>query len=440
MMLPRKFEERMKILLEDEYNSFIETFDREEEKAIRINTNKISVEDFLNINNFSLEKIPYAFDSFYIKDKNLGCHLYHHAGLFYVQDPAAMIPFNAVSLEDDFVVLDLCAAPGGKSGQIASFLKNGILVANEINSTRVKSLYSNVERLGLTNTVVLNNDSYTLSKKFPNTFDAIFIDAPCSGEGMFRKNDKAIETWSIKKIEECACIQKELLKNADKMLKNGGYIIYSTCTYSLEENESQITEFLNNYDYEILEVSDRIKPFVKKGFVNKNIDKELVKAARFYPHISRGEGQFVCVLKKKGTLNKTKLVFGTNDIINKYIKNDINIKLNVEMYDNKFYTKLPIDLSGLRIISSGVKLGELRKNRFIYHHYFATAYGKYFNTRLNLTLDDNRIEKYLEGYEIEDENVKDGYGVLLVDGYPLGLFKASSHRLKNHYPQGLRKR
>ena len=439
-MLSKMFSDRMKILLGDEYDLFMETFNNEEEKAIRINTNKISVEKFLKISKFSLEPIPYTNDSFYIKDKNLGIHPYHHAGLFYVQDPAAMMPFNAVELKDDFIVLDLCAAPGGKTGQIASFLKNGILVANEINNVRVKSLYSNVERLGLTNTVVLNNDSYSLSKKFSKMFDAIFIDAPCSGEGMFRKNDKAIETWSEKKIEECSVIQKELLKNADKMLKDGGYLIYSTCTYSLEENELQITEFLKNYNYEVLEIVKKLKPFVKEGYVNKDINPELKKAARFYPHITRGEGQFVCVLKKKGTLNKTKLIFKTNHLIDKYIKDDIDINLDVESYEDKFYTKLPINISGLRIVSSGVKLGELRKNRFIYHHYFATAYGKYFKNNLNLKLDDDRVQKYLKGYEIEDDSVKDGYGVILVDGYPLGLFKASSGKLKNHYPQGLRNR
>ena len=439
-MLPEKFKERMKILLKDEYSNFLESFNKPKEKSIRVNTNKISVKDFEKISPFSLEQIPYASDGFYIKDFSIGNHPYHHAGLFYVQDPAAMMPFHALDLEDDYIVLDLCASPGGKSGQIASFLKKGILVSNEINQGRARTLFGNIERLGFTNTVVVNNDAYTLSKKFPHTFDAIFIDAPCSGEGMFRKNDEAIKTWSKKKIEECVKTQKELLKHADKMLKAGGHIIYSTCTYSLEENELQITDFLKDHNYEVLEISSKLKPYIKEGYVNENINPELKKAARFYPHITRGEGQFVCVLKKEGSLKKTELKFDTNHILDQYIKEDVDVELNAEIYDSKCYSKLPIDLKGLRIISGGVKLGEIKKKRFIYHHNFATAYGKCFKRKINLPVTDERIEKYLEGYEIEAENTENGYGVLCVDGYPLGLIKATNSKLKNHYPSGLRKR
>ncbi len=437
-MLKVEFQTRMKTLLKDEYDSFINSFNEKPVKSIRVNTTKISVSDFLKISNFDMEKIPYTKDSFYVQDEKLGNHPFHHAGLFYIQDPAAMMPFNAVKLNQDFIILDLCAAPGGKSGQIGSFLKNGILVANEINSTRAKTLFSNIERMGLKNTIILNNDSYVLSRKFKKTFDAIFIDAPCSGEGMFRKDPNALKTWSLEKIKECQKIQKELLKNSDLMLKDGGLLIYSTCTYSLEENEYQITEFLKDYDYEVLEINDSLKPYVKEGFVDENVNPELVKAARFYPHITKGEGQFVCVLKKRGSLVKTKLNFDGKDLIDKYIKNDVDVKLNTEIYDNKFYTKLPLDISGLKIISSGVKLGEIKNDRFIYHHNFVTAYGEFFKNKLNLKLDDERLIKYLKGHEITDSTVSNGYGVILVEGYPLGLFKASNGTLKNHYPSGLR--
>lgn len=439
-MLPEAFQKRMKNLLKDEYNDFLESFSHPEEKSIRVNTTKISVDKFLELNPFSMEKISYTLDGFYVKEAGIGNHPYHHAGLFYVQDPAAMMPFNAIDLENDFFVLDLCAAPGGKTGQIGSFLKNGILISNEINTGRAMKLFSNVERLGLTNTIVLNNDSYTLSKKFQGMFDAIFIDAPCSGEGMFRKNEEAIKTWSEKKIKECVQIQKELLKNANIMLKEGGFLIYSTCTYSLEENEIQISEFLKENDYEILELNRRIRKYVKEGYVNDTINPNLKKAGRFYPHITRGEGQFVCVLKKKGDLKKTKFNFENNHVLNKYIENDVEINLNTEIYDSKCYTKLPVDLKGLKIISGGVKLGEIKNNRFIYHHNFATAYGTHFKNKVNLTLGDDNIEKYLQGYEIEISNVPNGYGVLLVDGYSLGLFKATNGKLKNHYPIGLRKK
>ena len=437
-MLPVEFEKRMKILLNDEYSNFINSFKEKPVKSIRINTTKIKVDDFIKISPFILTKIPYTTDSFYVDDEKIGNHPYHHAGLFYVQDPAAMMPFNAVKLDSDYIILDLCAAPGGKTGQIGSFLKNGILIANDINPTRCKTLFSNVERMGLTNTIILNNDSFTLSKKYKKTFDVIFIDAPCSGEGMFRKDENAVKTWSLEKIKECAKIQKELLKNSNQMLKDGGIIVYSTCTYSLEENEYQITDFLNNFDYEVLEVNDSLKPYVKSGYVDEFINPKLVKAARFYPNITKGEGQFVCILKKKGNLIKNKIEFKTNDLIDKYIKNDVDIKLNTEVFDDRFYHKVPFDINNLKIISSGVKLGELKNNRFIYHHNFVTAFGSYFKNKLNLKLNDERLIKYLKGYEIKDDTVQNGFGVILVDNYPLGLFKATNGTLKNHYPKGLR--
>lgn len=436
-MLPGEFKDRMKVLLGNDYENFINSFSKSEVKSIRVNTEKIEVEDFIKIAPFEIEKIPYTLDGFYVNEVGLGNHPYHHAGLFYIQDPAAMMPANLIDLDEDMIVLDLCAAPGGKSGQIGAKLKNGILVSNEINSNRAKILFSNIERMGLKNTIVLNNDSYSLAKKYPNTFDVIFIDAPCSGEGMFRKDPSAIKEWSLKKIEECAKIQKELLKNANIMLKDGGIIVYSTCTYSLEEDELQISDFLKDYDYEVLEI-DKMKKYTSSGYVNDEINSELKKAIRFYPHLYKGEGQFACVLKKKGKLIKTKLEFKTNDLIDKYIKNDVDIKLDSEIYNNYAYTKLPFDIKGMKIISSGVKLGEIKKDRFIYHHNFVTAYGMHFKNKLNLSLEDSRLIKYLHGYEIEDEKVQNGYGVILVNNYPLGLFKASNGILKNHYPSGLR--
>ena len=436
-MIQESFKDRMKILLKSDYEAFIETFKESKVKSIRVNTNKISVEDFIKISPFKLEKIPYTKDGFYVEDDSLGNHPYYHAGLYYVQDPAAMMPANLIKLDSDMTILDLCAAPGGKSIQIASALKDGILISNEINPNRAKILFSNIERMGLTNTIILNNDSYELARKYPHTFDVIFIDAPCSGEGMFRKDPNAIKEWSLKKIEECAKIQKELLKNADIMLKDGGYIVYSTCTYSLEEDEYQITEFLRDRDYQIVEVNSEVRKYTSYGYVDETINPELKKAVRFYPHIAKGEGQFACVLKKSGDLVKTKLEFKTNDVLDKYIS-EVDIKLNSEIYDNKFYTKLPFDIKGMKIISSGVKLGEILNNRFVYHHNFVTAYGKCFKNKLDLNLDDQRLNKYLHGYEIEDSSVMDGYGVILVNGYPLGLFKASNGILKNHYPKGLR--
>ena len=437
-MLPDEFKERMKLLLQDQYAKFLETYKDKSVKSIRINTNKITVADFLKINPFKLEAIPYTQDGFYIEEDSLGNHPYHHAGLFYVQDPAAMMPVNCLEIEPDWLVLDLCAAPGGKSIQIASKLTEGILISNEINYNRAKILFSNIERMGLKNTVILNHDPFSLSNKFKAKFDAIFVDAPCSGEGMFRKDPNAIKEWSLNKINECALKQKEILKNADLMLKEGGFLVYSTCTYSLEENELMVTDFLNKYPYEVVELPNIIKKYTLPGYVDGDINPELSKSVRFYPHIAPGEGQFCCVLRKKGSLTKTIFETKTNNLIEKYISDDVEVTLNTGQYQNKFYNKIYPDLENLKVVSGGVQLGELINNRFIYHHNFVTAYGINFKNKLNLTLNDERLYKYLRGEEITDETVKNGYGVILVENYPLGLFKASNNTLKNHYPKGLR--
>lgn len=436
-MLPNEFIKRMRILLKDEYDDYIRTFSSDNVKSIRVNTTKISVSDFLKLSPFSLVKIPYTKDGFYVKE-SLGNHPYHHAGLFYIQDPAAMMPVNSIELEPDWFVLDLCAAPGGKTTQIGSKLTKGILISNEVNYNRAKILFSNVERMGLTNTIILNNDSYTLSKKFPESFDAIFVDAPCSGEGMFRKDPGAIKDWSLKKINECTLKQKEILKHASVMLKEGGFLVYSTCTYSLEENELLISNFIKENDYEVIELPAIVKKYTMPGYVYENIDTSLKKSARFYPHIAPGEGQFCVVLKKKGTLTKNNFEFKTNSLIDKYISDDTSISVNASEYQNKFYQSLPVDLQGLKIVSGGVQLGEVINNRFVYHHNFVTAYGKFFKNKINLTLNDERIAKYLHGEEIKSDEVLNGYGVVMVDNYPLGLFKATNGVLKNHYPKGLR--
>ncbi len=437
--MEKAFLERMKLLLKDDYQKYLDTFDENKSVAIRVNTHKISVEDFVKICSFKISKIPYTKDGFYVQENvSLGNHPYHHAGLFYVQDPGAMYTFNTIKVNPDWLVLDLCASPGGKTTQIANALTNGYLISNEIDYKRSKVLFSNVERLGLDNTIILNENSDNLSKKYPNTFDCIFIDAPCSGEGMFRKNAFAITDWSINKVMECASIQKKLLADADRMLKDGGYIVYSTCTYSLEENELLITNFLNNYDYEVIEIDQNIAKYTKDGYVNDEINAGLVKARRFYPHISNGEGQFCVVLKKKGILDTNHHFLNVKNMELDYIKDDIDLTLNIEKYNDKFYNKIPIDTNNLNVISGGVQIGELINNHFNYHHYFIKAYGNYFKNKLNLDLNDPRVSMYLHGEEIIDETVNNGYGVILVNNYPLGLFKCSNHHLKNHYPKGLR--
>ena len=217
--LPQEFLERMKCLLGEQYEDFIKSYDLAPVKAFRVNTDRISLSDFEKINIFGKEKIPYVKNGFYLDYDKVGNHPYHHAGLIYVQEPAAMAPSECIDIEPDWKILDMCAAPGGKSTQLKNKLgEKGILVSNEIIPSRCKILTGNIERLGLHNTITTCMDTAKLSNTFPKTFDLIMVDAPCSGEGMFRKDDIAIEEWSVDIVEMCAKRQAEILENAVKLL------------------------------------------------------------------------------------------------------------------------------------------------------------------------------------------------------------------------------
>ncbi|MBR2956919.1 MAG: RsmB/NOP family class I SAM-dependent RNA methyltransferase, partial [Clostridia bacterium] len=243
--LPSAFTERMKKILGEEYETFEKAMHEPCVKAYRVNTDKISLEDFEKINIFGRKKIPYVETGYYLEYDKVGNHPYHHAGMIYVQDPGAMATAECVEIQPDWHILDMCAAPGGKSTQLKNKLgENGVLVSNEIIASRCKILTGNVERLGLKNTVTTCMDTKKLAKTFPKTFDLVMVDAPCSGEGMFRKDDIAIDEWSEDNVKMCAQRQSGILENAAVCVKNGGYIVYATCTYSLEENEMTVDEFL----------------------------------------------------------------------------------------------------------------------------------------------------------------------------------------------------
>ena len=321
--LPLRFTERMKALLGDEFGDFLNSYTETPVRAFRVNTDKISVEDFLKINPFDTEKIPYVENGFYFTDEKIGNHPFHHAGMIYVQEPGAMAPAECVDLEPDWVVLDMCSAPGGKSSQLKNKLgENGVIVSNEIIPSRCKILTGNVERLGLKNVVTTCMDTGRLAKIFPESFDLIMVDAPCSGEGMFRKDDVAIDEWSEENVKNCASRQKEILENAVKCLKNGGYIIYATCTFSLEENEMTVDWFLKSHpDFEIVRVKKEVEENTCDGIFFDGCTCENIKfSRRFYPHKSKGEGQFMAVLHNVNTpVNSYKAPRKTNVKIDKTV-------------------------------------------------------------------------------------------------------------------------
>ncbi len=444
--LPSEFTKRMQSLLGNEFEDYIKAVNSAPVKAFRVNTQKISIEDFQKINIFGSEKIPYVENGYYLNYEKVGNHPYHHAGMIYVQEPAAMAPAECVDIEKDWKILDMCAAPGGKSTQLKNKLgEEGVLVSNEIISGRCKILTGNIERLGLKNTVTTCMDTSRLAKVFENTFDLIMVDAPCSGEGMFRKDDTAISEWSRENVLKCSQRQKEILENAVKCLKDGGYIIYATCTFSLEENEMVIDSFLKNHpDFKIMPVTKRVEENSEKGIAFDGCQCENISfARRFYPHKNRGEGQFMAVLKNTNpsvsysekTVNRKaeKSVFDFLDsVLNTYKKE------NVIMYgDTPVYFTPNFKIEKGNAFSCGVTIGEIRKNYIHPHHQLFMSFGDDFKNKIDLKADSEELKKYLHGEEFFC-NAPDGWAAILVSGCSVGGVKVTNGTAKNHYPKGLR--
>ena len=255
MILPESFKDRIKEQLKDEYEDYIGCLDKGMNHGIRVNTAKISVEDFLKISPFELESIPWTDNGFYYDDKKYvpSKHPYYYAGLYYIQEPSAMTPASVLDIKPGDTVLDICAAPGGKSTELAAKLGNtGVLISNDISNSRAKALLKNLELFGTGNMSVVSEPPNKLSERFCNTFDKILVDAPCSGEGMFRKEPQAVDEWSVEHTVSCGVRQKHILDCAMKMLKGGGYIVYSTCTFAPEENEQVCAYMLENYNVELV--------------------------------------------------------------------------------------------------------------------------------------------------------------------------------------------
>ncbi len=447
--LPVEFENRMKTLLGDEFEDFKKSYDEPPVRAFRVNTDKVSVEEFEKINPFPASKIPYVENGFYFEYDGIGNHPYHHAGMIYIQEPAAMVPVESIDIQPEWKVLDLCAAPGGKSSQIKNKLgENGVLVSNEIVPSRCKILTGNMERMGFKNVVTTCMHPQKLSKLFPATFDMIMVDAPCSGEGMFRKEEIAIDEWTPENVKMCAERQAEILDCAVKMLKVGGYIVYSTCTFSLHENEMAVDAFLErHHEFKLVPTTERVRKNTVDGIKFNGCKCENIHyTRRCYPHKTKGEGQFVAVLqyvesdvdsehfwvpfgKEKPDRTLTDFL---DDTLVSYSKE------NVKMYNgNPVYFTPDFPIGKGTAFSCGVTIGEIRKNYIQPHHQFFMAMGTDFKRKINLTADSEEIKKYLHGEEFETD-CQNGWAVVLVDGCTVGGVKVSNGRAKNHYPKGLR--
>ncbi len=431
MNLNPVFLDRMKQILGDEFPAFLSAMNEPEQKSIYVNENKISINKFREIVDFPIEQIPYERAGFYIDHEKKGRHPLHHAGAFYIQEPSAMFTVNCFKFSGNERVLDMCAAPGGKSIQIANRIPNGVLVSNEVVRSRAEILYSNIERMGLKNVIITNSTSENIAAVYPDTFDVCLVDAPCSGEGMFRRGDEVIREWNEHLPKMCAKRQLEILENADKALKQGGHLIYSTCTYSLEENEEVIKNFLSKHDYELVYID---APF-SRGI-------GLSEAVRLYPHKVKGEGQFVALLKKletnenKSTQKRIKLPMDVN--FKNFLSNYLDIKDNIYSYGQYSYIVADPDLirTGMNYLSLGVRVGENKGKYFELNHYLFSAFGNQFYNKVLLKSNDD-IDGYLHGDSLTISG-KDGYGAVFIGGCVVGGFKLSAGKFKNLYPKGLR--
>lgn len=452
-MLPTAFLERMKNMLDEDYPAFLHSLmDESAVRGARINRIKAdegAVPSFAQ----GRRRIPYAKLAYYVDgDERVGMTPEHHAGIVYMQDPGAMCAIEAVDISDDLWVADLCAAPGGKSTQIAEMLGDGgFLLSNEYVPKRAKIIVGNMERLGVRNAIVTSMDTKELGDLYPECFDLVVCDAPCSGEGMFRKNGEAQDEWSHEAVLSCAQRQLEILENAYRMLKPSGRLLYSTCTWSTEENECVVTEFLHKHaDMHLIPVTEKIEAATADGIVIKGGEElGLTLTRRVYPHITEGEGQYIALMAKDGEAPK-RSTFVYKENTKALTRDEMRV---VDDFFAKTLVKKPFgrlikngDMVVLishgcpipphSVFMSGVVVGELRRGVLHPHHQFFSAYGCDF--RLTEELTPEACEKYLRGEEISSSLTDSGFIALTYMGATLGGGKLSGGRIKNHYPKGLR--
>lgn len=489
-MLPQLFLERMETMLGEEYPLFLNSFEQEKYQALRLNPLKCGErapaipEHPEGKLPFGLTPVPWAENGFYYeKEAQPGKHPYHEAGVYYIQEPSAMAPAALLGVQPGERVLDLCAAPGGKSTQIAGQLQGkGLLVCNEIHPARAKILSENIERMGVRNALVTNESPAALAEIFPEYFDKILVDAPCSGEGMFRKKEEACSEWSPENVELCAARQDEILDCAARMLRPGGKLVYSTCTFAPAENEGTISRFLGrNPEFCLLPVDKTAYVMEKPEEIRKernqtakniaeeqnrnrscsgrpewieNPEMHLEYTLRLWPHRIKGEGHYAALLQKAGeekmsvsSMTPGGLEKGLSekelkewkafqkellhtDLKGKFLKFGENIYLVPE--------ELPA-LKGMRVLRPGLHLGTLKKNRFEPSHALALALQPEEAVHVwNLESKDDRVSAFLRGQTFPAEGDK-GWYLICVDGYSMGWGKLAGGIMKNHYPKGLRK-
>ncbi len=453
-MLQKSFTERMKRLLGDGYEAFLSALEDDPVRGARVNKIKCKTEDFLRVTDLACRPIPYVDNGFIVSGEGqIGQSPEHHSGMIYMQDPGAMSALSAVDFSEGEWVLDACAAPGGKSSQIAERIGNtGFLLSNEYVPKRAKIIVGNFERLGVKNAMVTSLDTAEFPKMFSEVFDTVVCDAPCSGEGMFRKSQEALDDWSEENVDLCATRQLYILENLLPTLKNGGRLIYSTCTYSVEENELTLAKLIErNPEMKLIDVCDELKKATADGLDFDGHHPDMKLTRRFYPHICEGEGQFVAVLKKQSTSqNKTTILYKDSSISPTKIEMQITEKFLKEIFTSPptgriikqgdYVVIVPHDcpIPKRSVFMPGVIIGEIQKNILKPHHQLFSAFGDLMKNQVDLKKGDFRVAKYLRGEEIDCDKNDGGWCAVLYEGVPLGGGKISGGKVKNHYPKGLR--
>lgn len=457
MDFPVSFTEKMKAILQEEYEDFLKGYDRTRHYGLRVNRTKLTAEQFERMCTYDLKPVPWIDNAFEYEDNlSPAKHPYYFAGMYYLQEPSAMTPANLLPVEPGDKVLDLCAAPGGKATELGAKLNHtGLLVANDISNSRAKALLKNIELFGIPNVLVTSEPPEKLAEKFPAFFDKILIDAPCSGEGMFRKNPGMMKDWETYGPKHYSELQRSIVPHAIRMLKPGGMLLYSTCTFSPEENEGTVRFMLDlDSDLEVVEIPNRYEGFAPgRPDLIENGTEALKNCVRIWPHKMNGEGHFIALLHKKEKdgiavkKDKPRKEKALPSLLEEFMK-DCTYPVNgndIEIQEDRVYL-MPEgikEIRGLRFLRSGLLLGTLTKDRFEPSQAFAMVLKKeQYKAAIDLSSLDHRVIRYLKGETIDVDDLplirQKGWQLVCVDGYPLGWGKLVNGSLRNKYLPGWR--
>lgn len=396
--------------------------------ACLLHHSRLKDEDFLSITG-PLKKHPLVSHAYLYDKENLplGKHLFHQAGGYYLQEPSAMVVASLLPLEEDDRILDLCAAPGGKTIQLAFRHPTGIIVSNDLSYTRASVLSQNVERFGLNNVIVTCMNPHDFPSRFQSYFDAIILDAPCSGSGMFRKKEEMRTDWTYEKVLSCAKTQSDLLDVAASLLKEGGYLLYSTCSFSYEEDDGNILAFLSRHlDFELIDF-----PSSSLFYKHPNCPKTI----HLFPHLFLGEGHYIALLRKKGEKKKN------HDEKRKrfsFAKEAYWPQMEGELIrknDMKYALPFSFSLDHLTVLRPGLALGEEKKGHFIP----SLALARYLSWARDFPLNEEQAKQYVHGDVLSVPTLENGFYTVSYHGLSLGFIKVVQGQGKNYYPKGLRR-